>query len=174
MWTDRPLFVHVADPGEFRPVELYFRAPGQLVEVHRRAERAECETVRLRHAVNIVRRDHPSGSGHVLHDEVGISRNVLTHVLGEDACPKIVGVAGQIADDDSNGFSLIEGRLSRHGGDRRQQQQERTCEAFQSTLQTAWNQDFGLIVRAQNLARIIRRDERSCQGATRQSKKVET
>jgi hypothetical protein len=28
-------------------------------------------------------------------------------VLGEDARPKIVGVAGQIADDDPDGFSLI-------------------------------------------------------------------
>ena len=137
MIEDKFGLLRVADPGEFRPVELHFRAPGQLVEVHRRAKCAEGQPVRLRHGINIVGRDHSSRSGHVLHDEGGISRDVLAHVLGEDSRPEIVGVAGKIADDDPDGFSLIERRLSLQVRYRRQQKQQRAREAFHRTLRTA-------------------------------------
>ena len=92
----------------------------RLVEIHRRPEGAEGETVRLRDGINIIGRDYSSRSGHVLHDEGGISRAVLAHVLGEDSRPEIVGVAGKIADDDPDGFSLIERRLRLQVRDRRQ------------------------------------------------------
>ena len=76
-----------AEPGEFRPVKAHFRAPGQLVEVHRRSKRAEGETIGLGHGINIVGGDHAARSSHVLHDDGGISRDVFAHMLGENSRP---------------------------------------------------------------------------------------
>jgi hypothetical protein len=55
--------------------------------------------------------DPRSRSGHVLHQETGISRDVLVHVRRQEACPDIVAIAVLIADDDRDGLTLIERRL---------------------------------------------------------------
>ena len=55
--------------------------------------------------------DHRAGARHVLHDESRIARNMLAHEARVSAGILIVIVAGLIADDDADGFALIEGRL---------------------------------------------------------------
>ena len=56
---------------------------------------------------------HAAGAGHVLHEKVWITGNILAQIARIGARPLVVRVAGLVADDDADGFALIEGRLGR-------------------------------------------------------------
>jgi hypothetical protein len=53
-----------------------------------------------------------TGAGHILHDHIGVARNMLRHMLGKSARVKIVKIPRYGADDNRNGLSLIVGCLS--------------------------------------------------------------
>ena len=76
-----------ADEAVFGPIVSRFFATDELVEVKRRRNPSERETVRLSHGVNIIRRNHGAGARHVLDDEVGIAGNILSHVLRDEPRP---------------------------------------------------------------------------------------
>jgi hypothetical protein len=61
----------------------------------------------------MIGRDHAAGAGHVLHYNVWEARDMFAHVARVGAGEDVVGVAGQIADDDANGFALVERRRLR-------------------------------------------------------------
>ena len=90
---------------------LHFRFFGQLLEVERRIDGADGQTIGFGNIVNLIGGDHRRGAGHVLDNDVRISGNVFRHELGKHARIKIVSVARFGADDDRDGFALVEGRL---------------------------------------------------------------
>ncbi len=69
-----------ADPGNLGEVELHFFAPDQLIEVNRRQQRAESQTVGLGDVVQIIGRDDRRRAGHVLHENCWITRDVFAVV----------------------------------------------------------------------------------------------
>ena len=76
-----------ADEAVFGPIVSRFFATDELVEVKRRRNPSERETVRLGHGVNIIRRDHRAGARHVLDDEIRVAGNILSHVLRDEPRP---------------------------------------------------------------------------------------
>src|SRR5262245_59046885 len=101
----------VADPSEFGPVELHFRFLGKLLEIERRIDGAEGQTIGLGNIVDLVRRDHRRRARNVLYNYIRASGNIFRHKLGEHARIQIIGVAGFGADDDRDGFALEKRRL---------------------------------------------------------------
>src|SRR5262245_21931589 len=59
----------------------------------------------------MVGRDHVAGTGHILNNEFGIARNMLSHVGDDEAGPQVIEVAGWRSDYNLDGFSLVEGGL---------------------------------------------------------------
>ena len=85
------------DVTVFAPIVLHFFAANELIEVKRRGDPAEGQSIRFGDAVNVVGRDHRTRPGHVLNDKIRIARNILRHMLGNQPGPKIVDVAGRVA-----------------------------------------------------------------------------
>jgi hypothetical protein len=88
-----------------------------LVEVERGSDPAECKTVGLGDTVNVIRCDHGAGTGHILHNEVGIAGHIFAHVAGDESGPEVVDIAGGVAGDDADRLALKIRRLSLHRRD---------------------------------------------------------
>jgi len=101
----------VADPGKFLPVELDFFAADQLIEVERGLDRADSEAVGLRYRVNLIGRNHGSHTRHVLHDDIGRAGNMFHDELADQTRVEIVNASRRRTGHESDGFTLIEGRL---------------------------------------------------------------
>ena len=110
---DDVVLLRRADPGNLGEIELHFFAPDQLIEVNRRQQRAESQTIGLGDVVQIIGRDDGRRAGHVLHQDRRIAGNVLAVVARQNARPQIVTAAGGGADDDANRLALIERRRLR-------------------------------------------------------------
>ena len=82
-------------------------------EVQRPANGAHRQSVLLGDVVDVIGGNHAAGTGHVLHEKVRITGNILAQVAGVGARPLIVRVAGLITDDDADGFALVVRRLGR-------------------------------------------------------------
>ena len=106
-------FFRRTDPVELRPIKLYLGAPDQLIEVKRRIDRAEGQTVGLGNAINIIGADDVTGAGHILDNDRRIARDMLAEVTRREAPPKIIAAAGGRRDHQRDRFALIEGRLGR-------------------------------------------------------------
>ncbi len=100
-----------ADPTVFGPIELDFLAADELRVVERRRRRAQGQAVGLGDIVDVIGGDHAAGAGHVLHQDRRVAGNMFAHAARIGASEDIVGIAGQIADDDAHGFALVEIRL---------------------------------------------------------------
>src|SRR5262245_28803973 len=101
----------IADPGKLLPIELDFLASDELIEVERRLDRSDGETIRFSYAVDVIGRDHGSHAGHVLHDEVGIARNMFGEKLGNEASVEVVHTAGGSSCHKPDSLVPIEGSL---------------------------------------------------------------
>ena len=97
-----------ADPGDLGEIEFDFRPADQLIEINRRQDGAEGETVRFGDVVEIIGRDDRRGARHVLHEDRRIARNVLAVVAGQDPRPQIVAATGGRTDDDPDRLALVE------------------------------------------------------------------
>ena len=126
----------IADPAEFRPVESHLRLFGELLEVERRIDGADRQTIVFVHTVNLIGRDHRGGSGYVLDDDVRIAGNVLWHELGEHARIKVVGVARFGADDDRDGLALVERLRLRRSSDQQKAEEKKPtiCHYYEDLL----------------------------------------
>ena len=100
-----------SDPAKFAPIEPHLCAADDLVEVESRVNRADSQSVGLGHIVDLVCRDQRSGAGHVLDNDVGVTRDVLGQVLCEESGIKVVDVSRLGADDNAHGLPLIERAL---------------------------------------------------------------
>src|SRR5262245_48207090 len=81
------VFFRRADPGEPRPVEFYFRASDQLVEIKRRIESADRKTVGFRKPVDVVCRYASARAPHVLlHDRL-MTGGMLADMLRYQTLP---------------------------------------------------------------------------------------
>ena len=89
-----------ADPIELAHVVLDFFAAHELIEIQTVGKHGDGQTVGLSDTVDVIRCDHSAGTGHVLHDHFGMSRNVFRNVASEQARPAIVETAGCKAHDD--------------------------------------------------------------------------
>ena len=96
-----------ADPGQFIPIVFHLAAADQLGEVQRPANGAHRQSVLLGDVVDVIGGNHAAGTGHVLHEKVRITGNILAQVAGVGARPLIVRVAGLIADDNADGLALV-------------------------------------------------------------------
>jgi hypothetical protein len=113
-----------AEPGKFPPIELNFLSPHQLIEIESGANAAEGETVGLGDFINVVGRDHRACAGHILDNEVRVSRNIFAEIAGDQTRPIVIDAAGAVSGDDSNGLVLIEGRLAPEIGGRSKDESE--------------------------------------------------
>src|SRR5262245_66274324 len=82
---DVVILLRRADPIEFRPVELNLLSTDNLVHVYGWTYGAESQPIRFGNVVNIISRDQPARSRHVLHDDAGIAGDVLSEVSGVQA-----------------------------------------------------------------------------------------
>ena len=78
----------------------------------------------------MVGRDHVAGTGHILNNELGITRNMLSHVGDDEAGPQVIEVAGWRSDYNPDGFSLVEGSLGMSADAPQQQAQKRRDDIF--------------------------------------------
>jgi len=78
--------------------------------------------------------DHVAGAGHILNNELGVPWNMLPHVGDDEASPQVIEVARRRSDNNSDGFSLIEGSLSVRGIAPQQQAEERKDNSFHMHL----------------------------------------
>jgi hypothetical protein len=58
--------------------------------------------------IRVIRRDQHARSGHILDDNVGFTGNVLTEMARNKSSVRIVATAGATADDELDGFALVE------------------------------------------------------------------
>jgi len=96
-----------ADEVKLWPIEFGFFAADELRIVKRRRGGAQGQPVGLGDIVDMIGGDHAAGTRHVLHQNCGIARNMLPHAARIGSGEKIVGIAGQIPDDDANSLSLV-------------------------------------------------------------------
>ncbi len=95
----------------FGPIESDFFTADELGVVKRRRRGAERQAVGFGDIVHMIGGDHAARARHVLHQDRGIAGNMFSHAARVSARKKIVGVAGQVADDDAHGLALVEVRL---------------------------------------------------------------
>src|SRR5262245_5356120 len=100
-----------ADPIELRPIELNLFSTDNLVHIYGWTYGAESQPVRFGNVVNIISRDYPARPWHVLHDDGGVARDVLSHVVGDQTRPKISKSSRLGPRDQPYGLSLVERRL---------------------------------------------------------------
>jgi hypothetical protein len=104
---------------------LDFGSADQLVEIERWNHGADDrQAIGFCDFIEMVDRDHVAGAGHVLHDESGISRNMFAHMFDDQTPPEIIEIAWRRADDDGNGFTLVE-RSLRLGANAAQEETEK-------------------------------------------------
>src|SRR5262249_44814699 len=96
-----------------RPVEFNFGAFCKLFEIKRGINRTKREAVWFGEIVKLVRGDESGRSRDVLNNDVRISRNVFGQKVREQTRIQIVNIAGFSADNNGNGFTLIERGLCR-------------------------------------------------------------
>src|ERR687892_2509133 len=96
-----------ADPGEFGPVELDLFASGYLRHDQRATDGAQGESIGFSKVKNMIRRDHRTRTGHVLHNELRIAGNMLGQESSVSAHPLIVVVARLVSDQDTDRFSPV-------------------------------------------------------------------
>jgi hypothetical protein len=91
---------------------LNLRSADQLIKIERWNHRADDrQPIRFYDLIEMVDRDHVASAGHVLHDESGVTGNMFAHVFDDQTPPEVIKISGRRADDDGDGFSLIERRL---------------------------------------------------------------
>jgi hypothetical protein len=100
-----------ADPNEFPPIELNLLSRNNLVHIYGRTDGAESQPVRFGDVVNIISRNHPARPRHILHDDAGVAGDVLSHMVGDEARPKISNSPRRGPRDEPYGLSLVERRL---------------------------------------------------------------
>src|SRR5262245_17410835 len=100
-----------AEPIEFRPIELNLLSRNNLVHIYGRTYGAESQPVRFGDVVNIISRNHPARPRHILHDDAGVAGDVLSHMVGDEARPKISNSPRRGPRDEPYGLSLVERRL---------------------------------------------------------------
>src|SRR4029453_4253995 len=96
---------------EFRPVELNLLSTDNLVHIYGWSLGAKSQPVRFGDVVNVISRNHPARPWHVLHDDAGVAGDVLSHVVGDQARPKISKRPRLGPRDEPYGLSLVERRL---------------------------------------------------------------
>ena len=57
---------------------------------------------------NVIRRNHASGARHVFDDDRRVAWNMFAHVAADRAGIGIVAAAGGKADDQADGFAIVE------------------------------------------------------------------
>ena len=97
-----------ADPIEFPHVVLDLLATHELIQVQAVGKHAKRQTVRLRDAIHVVGGDQPTGTGHVLDDDLRVTWNKSRHVTAQKARPPIVKTAGSKSHHDLDRFTLVE------------------------------------------------------------------
>src|SRR5262245_38979263 len=107
----RSIMLRSADPSIFCPVEFDLFVTSELRQIKTGSDGTQGETVRFRHVVNVVRRDHRSRTGHVLDDGFWISREMFPQVSRVGTGPQIMGITGEITDGDPDRLALKEWRL---------------------------------------------------------------
>jgi hypothetical protein len=92
----------------FSPVVFRFRFLDQLIEIERWIDRGDGQTVRFSDVVSVIGGDQRRRTGHVLHDDVGITRDMLGPIFRQQARIEIVDIAGFGADEDADRLPLVE------------------------------------------------------------------
>src|SRR5687768_6948415 len=131
---DSVSFLRRSDPAKFAPNKLDLLSSGELFYVKTRCDDAEREAVGLGDIVDIVGSDHGTAARHVLHNEAGISGNVLAHVLCDEARPEVVRAARRKSDEDAHGLAIEKRRLGQEIGTWRDHKQEPEDELLHSTI----------------------------------------
>ena len=92
-----------------------------------------------RHLVDVVGGLEAAGARHVLRDELGIARNVATHMARQRARIDVIAAAGTKTDQQLDGFAGIKIRLRRDGRRRRERKrkQARAKRAMQTHLKVS-------------------------------------
>ena len=112
--NDETILRRHAEVFEFERIEFDSGFTQQLLQSDAAQVMADGETVGLGDLVKIVGGDDRAGAGHVLDDHRRIAWNMFAEVTRQRAGVEIVAAAGGEADDDADGFALVEvGWLSR-------------------------------------------------------------
>ena len=106
--TCRDALDRSADPGQFLRLDPNLRIAEGLRGHEPVVPDAEHRAVGLGPLLNVVRGYQAAGTGHVLHDETGVSRNVFAHVAHDLARVRVVPTARCVADDNPDGLALEE------------------------------------------------------------------
>jgi hypothetical protein len=121
--------VRAADPGEPGLVEL-----GACLQERRRGNavdrNADHRAILGPLVIKLVGHHHPAGRGLILHEDMGITRNVVHEVTGDDAREQIVAATDGRAHDHADLLAPIERsdvalRLRRGGGAKHEEDQQR-------------------------------------------------
>src|SRR6266705_2678975 len=110
-----------ADPLHFTRIEGDAVRADELAENLVAVERADRQTIRLGHSVDVIRGDQAPRAGHVFYDDGRITRDIFPHVSGDGSSVGIESAPGGKADHDSNHLAAIEfvARRGRWCGQRR-------------------------------------------------------
>ena len=115
--ADAEILADVADPAEVEEVDADLLRHGQRLRDQPGVERVDEGAVGGRGGGGVLHRIEARGARHVLHDDVGIARDVAAEMPRQHARVVIVAAAGREADHDANGLALVEGcDVLRRGG----------------------------------------------------------
>ena len=130
-----------AEPGHLERIESRAGEPADRSERRVARDDAHHAAVLRRHRVDVIRRIEAAAARHVLRHHVGLARQVLADVAGDDAAPLVIAAAGPEPDHHRH-VAAGEIRLLRQG--RRQKPptrraRQRDCaQSCRSGARTAW------------------------------------
>jgi hypothetical protein len=122
------IFDRRADVFVFERVELdaFFRHG--LREKQPSLEMAQRQAIRPGNSVDMISADAVARTGHVLHEDIRITWNVLAQVAGDGSRIGVKPATRRSRNDDSQCFALVEEFLSPHGGCGRQRYDNRNTQ----------------------------------------------
>src|SRR5262249_38738703 len=102
------VFFWRSNPGEFAPVKLNFLATQQLGEIDWGSNRSKSQSVWFSYTIDIIGGSYGPATGHILHDDIRLPRNLFGQVMSDYAGVEIAGCAGGSADDNLHLFTFVE------------------------------------------------------------------
>src|SRR5262249_29518807 len=128
-----------SNPGKPRPIELDFFHICELIEIQTRDYEADRQPIRLGAAVYILRRRQRACGGHVLYNDVRLSRDVLAHPSRKCPPPEVADSSWRETEHQTNRLIFEERRLGSRVMTTRKHQEKKN----RKLLQTAFLLSYG-------------------------------